>query len=93
MSTTLSPRCTAALASLICLGLSACASTARQEESVSGRSVRATLASQIAHPEAVRNADPVNGIDGAAALQAQQKYEKSFIKESPDGNAPLVNRR
>ena len=93
MSTTMSPRCTAALATLAALCLTACASTARQEESVSGRSARATLASQIAHPEAVRNGDPVYGIDGAAALQAQQKYEKSFTKESPDGNAPLVNRR
>jgi hypothetical protein len=90
MSTTLSPRCTAAL---LALCLSACASTARQPEAAFGRSVRATLASQIAHPEAVRNTNPVNGIDGAAALQAQQKYEKSFTKESVDGNAPLVKGR
>ena len=92
MSTLLLPRCTAPALVLLCLA--ACASPGRiPADSVSGNAVRATLASQIARPEAVRNADPVKGIDGAAALQAQQKYEKSFSKPATDPNTPLVQHR
>jgi type IV pilus biogenesis protein CpaD/CtpE len=67
---------TAALALL----LSACAATTPQNDARFGQSVRATLASQVADPAAVRNATPVNGIDGRAALGALQRYEKSFGK-------------
>lgn len=88
----LSPRCTAAL---LAVCLSACAGPARQDEASYGRSVRATLATQILHPEAVRNANPVSGMDGAAALSAHQKYERSFSKDNAnaDSNAPLVKGR
>lgn len=88
----LSPRCTAAL---VAVCLSACAGPSAQEDASFGRSVRATLASQILHPEAVRNADPVNGLDGAAALQAQQKYEKSFSGDGANAtnSTPLVKGR
>jgi hypothetical protein len=91
VSITLSPRCSAVLLSFT---VAAC-STFPPTETASARSVRATLASQIAHPEAVRNTNPVHGLDGAAALAAQQKYEKSFSKHSADGDAavPLVQRR
>lgn len=90
MTTALIPRCTAALTALC---LAACANPGRQTQANAELSVRATLASQIVHPEAVRNPNPVSGVDGAAALQAQQKYEKSFSKQSVDGDAPLVQRR
>ncbi|WP_426194798.1 hypothetical protein [Massilia sp. DWR3-1-1] len=91
MPITLSPRCSAILLSLTVAACSAFPPT----ETASARSVRATLASQIAHPEAVRNTNPVYGLDGAAALAAQQKYEKSFSKQSADGDttAPLVQHR
>jgi type IV pilus biogenesis protein CpaD/CtpE len=62
------------------LVLSACAATTPQNDARFGQSVRATLASQVADPAAVRNATPVNGIDGRAALGALQRYEKSFGK-------------
>ena len=89
----MSPRCTAAL---LALGiLNACSTPNVMTGSAGGMSVRAAVASQTAHPEAVRNANPVNGIDGAAALQAQQKYERSFSKSTPgaDAGAPIVQGR
>ena len=60
--------------------LSACAATTPQNDARFGQSVRATLASQVADPAAVRNATPVNGIDGRAARAALQRYEHSFGK-------------
>lgn len=97
MHTTRSPRCTAALSAFLALTLSACASqNARApSQAATGQTVRATLASQVAHPEAVRNINPVAGMDGVAALNAQQKYEKSFTKASSDSDATtsMVQRR
>lgn len=90
MTTTFTCHCAAAL---IAVCLSACASPGRQTQDAAELSVRATLASQIARPQAVRDANPVNGIDGAAALHAQQKYEKSFGRQAADSDAPLVQRR
>ena len=60
--------------------LSACAATTPQNDARFGQSVRATLASQVADPAAVRNTEPVNGIDGRAARAALQRYEHSFGK-------------
>lgn len=87
-----SPRCTAPLFMFLCL--SACSSAGRMApDGVNGNTVRATLASQVLRPEAVRNADPVAGMDGAAAVQAQHKYEKSFSKPAADPSATLVQHR
>jgi hypothetical protein len=92
MSPSLIPRCTAPALILLCL--TACASPGRiAPDSVNGNSVRATLASQVLRPEAVRNVNPVDGIDGTAALQAQQKYEKSFSKPATDPATTLVQHR
>ena len=48
----------------LALLLSACAATTPQADARFGQSVRATLASQVAQPAAVRNANPVSGVDG-----------------------------
>ena len=66
--------CRAALALL----LSACAATTPQADARFGQSVRATLASQIAHPAAARNANPVHGIDGRARAPAQRELRAAF---------------
>lgn len=92
MSLSLIPRCTAPALVLLCL--SACAHPGRlAADSVNGDIVRATLAAQVARPDAVRNVNPVEGIDGIAALQAQQKYEKSFSKPATDPATTLVQHR
>ena len=72
--------------------LSACATTP-QADARFGQSVRATLASQVAYPAAVRNANPVEGIDGRAARAAQEHYERSFGQQQSGAGAPvgLVN--
>lgn len=72
--------------------LSACAATSPQADARFGLSLRATLAAQVAHPDAGRNANPVDGIDGRAARAAQESYEHSF-GQAQSGNAasaPLV---
>lgn len=62
--------------------LGGCAATSPQWEANFGNSVRATVASQVADPAAVRNAEPVTGLDGRAAQAVQIQYEKSFSKPS-----------
>ena len=63
---------------VLAAALAGCAPVAPQFESSFGNSVRASVAAQVADPAAVRNANPVAGIDGRAAQAAQQHYETSF---------------
>jgi hypothetical protein len=58
--------------------LAGCASTGAELDRGFGDSVRAATASQILDPAAVRNTNPVLGIDGRAAQAAQLKYQASF---------------
>lgn len=69
-----------------CLGialLQACAATTPDWDRRFGLATRATLAQQVLHPEAARNADPVAGMDGRAADAAQARYQKSFAEPKP----------
>jgi len=80
------------MAAGLVLLLSACAATSPQADARFGLSLRATLAAQVAHPDAGRNTNPVNGIDGRAARAAQESYEHSF-SQAQTGNTvsiPLV---
>jgi type IV pilus biogenesis protein CpaD/CtpE len=72
----------------LALLLSACAATNPDTDARFGQSVRATMASQVAQPAAVRNANPVNGLDGHAARAAQEHYERSFGKSEAVSAAP-----
>ena len=76
------------MAAGLALLLSACAATSPQADARFGQSVRATFASQVAHPEAVRDANPVAGIDGRSASAAQSKYERSL--DAPPAAPPLI---
>lgn len=69
-------RCRVAGVLAAVLALSACSSTPYFDRHF-GQSVRATLASQVIDPAAVRNTNPVSGVDGRAAKGAQDRYEKS----------------
>jgi hypothetical protein len=60
--------------------LAACAATTPQWDAHFGDATRIALAQQVIAPAAVRNADPVAGMDGRAAAQAQQRYQKSFAE-------------
>jgi type IV pilus biogenesis protein CpaD/CtpE len=58
--------------------LAGCAPSTPRWESSFGNAVRATVAAQVADPAAVRNRNPVSGIDGDAAKAAHTRYARSF---------------
>ncbi len=62
------------------LALSAvgCASPTPKYDAQFGTSVRATMAAQVLDPAAVRNTDPVLGMDSHAAQAAHERYQESF---------------
>jgi len=69
--------------------LTACAATTPQWDAHFGDATRIAMGRQIIAPEAARNADPVAGMDGRAAAQAQQRYQKSFAEPAPN-NAAII---
>ncbi len=48
-----------------------------------GTSVKLAQFNQILYPEAVKNLDPVTGLDGEAAKATMDKYHKSFEAPAP----------
>lgn len=72
-------------ASAACL-LSACASTTPEWDANFGNSVRAAFAQQIIDPDASQNPDPVSGMDGRAARETMDRYQKSFKEPAPQPN-------
>jgi hypothetical protein len=77
----------AALA-LLTAALGACAPVAPRWEKSFGDTVRASVASQVANPAAVRNTNPVAGLDGRAAEGVQAQYEHSF--STPTAQEPAM---
>ena len=55
-----------------------CASKTPHWDRTFGNSVRASMASQVIDPAAVRNANPVAGLDGDAAEAAHGRYVQGF---------------
>jgi type IV pilus biogenesis protein CpaD/CtpE len=70
--------------------LAACASTTPHLDTGFGTSVRSTFAAQVIDPAAVRNPDPVTGLDGRTARAAQEQYERSNAAPQ-SAPAPLLN--
>ena len=68
----------------VCI-LCGCAQTpyAPQWDNHFGDAARIALAQQIRHPDAARNADPVNGMDGRAGRAAFDQYVKTFSEPAP----------
>jgi type IV pilus biogenesis protein CpaD/CtpE len=69
--------------------LHGCSSTPRFNDHF-GASVRANLAAQVIEPAAAANTNPVHGVDGTAALAAQERYQRSFKENDPSANQPLI---
>jgi hypothetical protein len=69
--------------------LGGCADTTPRWDREFGASTRQALAAQVVRPAAVRNTDPVNGMDGASARAVYERYlrESSAPSESA---APLI---
>lgn len=72
--------------------VTACAETTPRWDSTFGNSVRSTFAAQVINPAAVRNTNPVGGIDGRAAMAAQKKYEtgESAQESSTAANGLMI---
>ncbi|HEY0563820.1 MAG TPA: hypothetical protein VGD04_10865 [Methylophilus sp.] len=66
--------------------LTACIEPAPRLEAEFGHAVHNTMNAQIINPEASDNADPVAGLDGRAARDAVNNYQKSFAKPEPAPN-------
>ena len=66
--------------------LTACVEPAPRYEAEFGNATRATLRAQIVNPEAGNNPDPVAGLDGRAARDAINNYQKSFAEPKPAEN-------
>lgn len=73
-------------AATVCL-LGGCTAMTPGWDARFGDSVRMATATQVMHPDASRNANPVNGIDGRAASESTKRYYKSF--QEPPPPAPL----
>lgn len=71
------------------LSTTACVSTTPHWDSQYGQSVRGAIASQTIDPAAGANRNQVPGIDGAAALGAQHRYERSFAQPEAQGASML----
>lgn len=55
-----------------------CASTTPELDSKFGDAVRSARERQTLNPQASANQDPVLGVDGKAAVNAQDRYQDSF---------------
>lgn len=64
-------------------GCRAVPTTTPQWDDRFGDATRTAFARQVRDPDAARRHSTVDGIDGASAAAAQQRYQKSFA-EKPD---------
>ena len=69
--------------------LQGCSSTPRFNHHF-GASVRANVAAQVLDPTAAANTNPVHGVDGTAALAAQERYQRSFKEKDANASQPLI---
>ena len=66
--------------------LTACAVPAQRYEAEFGNATRATLRAQFVEPDAGNNPNPVTGLDGRAARDTINNYQKSFAEPKPTEN-------
>jgi len=70
--------------------LQGCATAPHFEKSF-GAAVRANLTAQTINQRAAANTNPATGIDGPAAMAAQERYQRSFVQPDRAAAAPLLN--
>jgi hypothetical protein len=71
------------------LSTTACVNTTPQWDRQFGQSVHGAIANQTIDPAAAANRNQVLGIDGSAALGAQQRYERTFAQPEAHGASML----
>jgi hypothetical protein len=69
--------------------LTGCVSTTPELDAKFGDAVRAAREAQTLNPTASANQDPVLGVDGKAAVNAQERYQESF--KSPPPTFEIIN--
>ena len=74
---------------ILSAGLAGCAPTTPQWESSFGNSVRASIAAQVIDPGAVRNTNPVSGLDNHAAMGIASQYSRSYAMPT-EAPAPMT---
>ena len=76
-------------ASVLCvlLAVTGCVSTTPHLDSHFGEVVNLVKMQQTIDPEASRNTDPVNGMDGKAAKSAYDNYQQSYKTPQPQTSA------
>lgn len=72
---------------LLPVALAGCVAPTPHYDQHFGEAVRAAVAQQTINPDASRNTDPVKGLDGKAATQTINNYDKSFA--SPETGKSL----
>jgi type IV pilus biogenesis protein CpaD/CtpE len=77
------------LAALFGATLAGCSSTPRFN-AYFGDAVRANLSAQVLDPAASANVGAANGLDGAAALAGQERYQRSFKDKDASASQPMV---
>ena len=70
----------------VLLNLTACVQPMPRYDSEFGNTIRNTMNAQVINPSAGNNNDPVAGIDGRAARDAINNYQKSFSTPPPAAN-------
>lgn len=78
MNSLIKPRAAALIA--VAAALAGCAPSTPHWDSSFGNSVRASVAAQVIDPAAVRNTNPVSGLDTQAALGIAGQYGASYAK-------------
>lgn len=69
------------ISTLLLLAMAGCANTTTPHyDQHYGEAVRTVIAQQTINPDASKNTDPVAGLDGKAAEQTMNNYDKSFSK-------------
>ncbi|MGJ7915255.1 hypothetical protein ACI48D_07215 [Massilia sp. LXY-6] len=78
------------LAAVLGTLLQGCSSSPRFNDHF-GASVRANLAAQVIEPAAAANTNPAHGVDGTAALAAQERYQRSYKENDTSDSQPLIS--
>lgn len=68
-----------------------CVATTPYLDSRFGEAVNLAKAQQTINPDASRNTNPVNGIDGASATETMTRYKASFKAPAPTTITNTIN--
>lgn len=80
----------AALVLPVCMALGGCLSSSPVWDARVGDAARTVFHAQVIDPQAGQHAPSTGGIDGKAAVSAQDAYDKSFHLPDPSPSAFVI---